>query len=90
MTHLEKLAAVISAAVAVAGVLGVGLGLIVRITRRWTQIEERLGNLVDRVTQAVSGMRDENGRLERRIDRSEDRLNRHEEWHAANEHAQHP
>lgn len=86
MTHIEKMAALISAAAAVFGVLAVGLGLIVRITRRWTQIEDRLGALVDRVTEAISGMHNENGRLERRIDRNEGRIDRHEAWHASNEH----
>lgn len=82
MSHLEKMAAAISAGAAVFTILAVGLGLIIRITRRWTQVEDRLTALVDRVTEAIGGMRDENTRLERRIDRNEDRINRHEDWHA--------
>lgn len=89
MTHLEKMAGAISAVVAVLTILGIGLGLIIRITKRWTQIEMRLAALVDRVTEAITGVKDDNHRLERRVDRNEDRINRHEEWHAVStEHGQ--
>ena len=63
-------------------VMSAGLGLIIRITARWTRVEDNLEHLVDRVTTLVSDGKEADERLGKAIDRLDTRLTTHEAWHA--------
>ena len=83
MTHFETLSIILTGIGLLLAIMGTGLGMLVRITRRWTQIEERLAALVDSFREAMDGASEDYNRLERRLDRTDSRLDRHEEYHAS-------
>jgi hypothetical protein len=62
-------------------VLCVGIGLIVRITAKWTRVEDKLEHLVENVGDLVRDGREADDRLGKQIDRLDERLTRHESWH---------
>lgn len=82
---IKNLAVDITAGAALLAVFGTGLGMLIRITRRWTAIELNLQSLVDKFTEAMQSIRSDYQRLERRVDRNEGRIDRHEEWHTIQE-----
>lgn len=51
-----------------------GLGLIVRITGRWTKVEDRLQAIADKMDLLIANM-------DHKVDKVDDRLDRHERWH---------
>jgi hypothetical protein len=61
--------------------MSAGLGLIVRITAKWTRVEDRLDVLVTKISEVVTGARDDKGQMHEQIDRVDRRIERHEEWH---------
>lgn len=75
-------AAVIAGASLMFAVLATGLGLIVRITIRWTRIETSLESIAQRISDVVSSGSSERAKLGERIDRVDARIDRHEAWHA--------
>lgn len=81
MTPSERYGIIIAGLGLGVTVLSVGLGLIVRITRRWTQIEDSLHAIAN----TFKVMADDNGKdhkeLSDRINRADARIERHELWH---------
>lgn len=62
-------------------VLTVGLGLIVRITRRWTKIEDSLSTIAEKIQGIVKDKDDDHRELSYRIEKVDSRIERHEQWH---------
>lgn len=65
----------------VTGVTFTGLALIVRLTVRWAKVELTIGVITDRVNDLVVRFRDTDSSLSHRIDKVDDKIERHEEWH---------
>lgn len=63
-------------------VLSAGLGLIVRITLRWGKIESNLEHIAEKVGELVQDKDAAHRDLNARIDKVDDRIERHESWHA--------
>jgi hypothetical protein len=62
-------------------VMAAGLGLIVRITTRWTRIEDRLGAIADKITELVKDKESDHHELDVKIEKVDARIERHESWH---------
>lgn len=81
MTPDERFSLTLTAIGLVFAVMCTALGLIVRITSKWTRVEDRLETLVDRVGEIVTDARDDKTQLAQQINRVDRRIERHEEWH---------
>jgi hypothetical protein len=62
-------------------ILTAGLGLIVRITIRWTKIESSLSVIADKIKDIVTGKDADHRDLEQQINKVDSRIERHEVWH---------
>lgn len=81
MTADQRLTITISALGLLFLVMSAGIGLLVRLTVRWTKIEDSLKVIAEKIGEIVQNGKDADKALADRIDRNEVRIERHEEWH---------
>lgn len=74
--------AIISLATLAFLVLTTGLGLIIRITNRWSKIEANLTAIADKITLVLDQQTADRLDLNHRIEKVDSRLERHETWHS--------
>jgi uncharacterized protein YlxW (UPF0749 family) len=81
MSSADRFAAIITTLGFMLAAMTAVLGLIVRITARWTRVESELKVMTDKLAELVTDKRVDHYDLAARIDKLDNRVERHEQWH---------
>jgi hypothetical protein len=81
MLSTDRVAVLIAGLTFLCGLMVTGIGLIVHVTTEWNHIEDQLGVMVDKLSEIAVSNRREHRAINRRIEKTDNRVERHEAWH---------